>query len=114
MSKKDKKDELSGVCIKIVDKEGIQCEICEKWSHPACVDIPKDVYETISKNDQMHWNCMGCNAGASQMIKQLKQIQDRMERVEDAFNKHKEEVTKESDKLERNVKKIQRGSPWRT
>ena len=106
MNKKDKKDELCGVCNKTVGKEGIQCEICEKWSHPACVDIPKDVYDTISKNEQMHWYCMGCNAGASQMIKQLKKIQDRMETIKESFNKHKDEVIKESDKMERNLKKF--------
>jgi hypothetical protein len=106
MNKKDKKDKLCGVCNKTVDKEGIQCEICEKWSHPACVDISKDVYDTISRNDQMHWYCMGCNAGASQMIKQLKKIEDRMETIEESFNKHKDDVKKESDKMERNVNKF--------
>jgi len=106
MNKKDKKDELCGVCSKSVAKEGIQCEICEQWFHSLCVNISKDVYESISKNDQMHWYCMGCNAGANQMIKQLKIIQDRMETIEEAFNEHKEEVSKEGDKMERNVKKF--------
>jgi septal ring factor EnvC (AmiA/AmiB activator) len=103
---KNKKDELCGVCSKTVGKDGIQCEICEKWSHPACVDIAKEVYDSVSKNSQMHWYCMGCNAGASQMIKQLKKIQDRIETIDESFSKHKDEIAKESDKMDKNVKKF--------
>jgi hypothetical protein len=102
---KDKKDELCGVCNKTVGKDGIQCEICEIWSHSKCVDIASEVYEFISKNDQMHWYCLGCNASASQLIKQLKKIQDKIENVEQSFTKHKEEVGKEIDKLSKQVNK---------
>ena len=71
-----------------------------------CVDIAKEIYDSVSKNNQMHWYCMGCNAAASQMIKQLKKIQDRIETIEETFTKHKDEISKESDKMERNVKKF--------
>ena len=97
----DEKEEC-GICDKCVGgKDGIQCEICDKWHHSKCVGIAAEVYEFISTNDQTHWFCKGCNSGAGHMIKEIKRLQEKVEGFELILVKQKEEERKEFNRIEK-------------
>jgi len=116
------KDEY-GICEKVVTKDGIQCEICDDWTHSKCAGIGAEVYEFISSNEQTHWFCNSCNAGTSHMIKEMKRLKEKVDKIESLVTKQKEEnkeeiekilerhhqeVHKELDKVTRELKDIQR------
>ena len=89
-----KKEENScGKCGKVV-KEGIQCEICEVWWHPACSGIDKELCESLGKSQQLHWYCVNCNLGVDKLIKEVMKIRNRLEDVEDCVKKMNDKVEK--------------------
>ena len=94
----NEKDECTE-CGKKVTKDGIQCEICDKWNHSKCAGIKPEVYEFISSNVQTHWFCSNCNEGTGKMIKEIKRLQERVENIESQIAKQKEESKKEIEKI---------------
>lgn len=82
--KKDKGDERDkcGQCRNRVGEDGIQCEICDVWSHPKCVGISKEGYEALSSNSQIHWYCAACNLGVGNLINEVNRIKDMMNKQE--------------------------------
>ena len=96
----NEKDEC-GICGKNVTNDGIQCEICDKWNHSKCAGITSVADEFISSSDQTHWFCSSCNAGTGQMIKEMKRLQDKVEKFESLIVKQTEENKKEIEKIEK-------------
>lgn len=94
----NEKDECTE-CGKKVTKDGIQCEICDKWNHSKCASIKAEVYDFISSNVQTHWFCSNCNEGTGKMIKEIKRLQEKVENIESQIVKQKEESKKEIEKI---------------
>jgi len=89
-----KKDDNScGKCSKLV-REGIQCEICEVWWHPACAGIESEICESLGNNQQLHWYCLKCNSSVGKMLLELKKVQDRMDSVEGCVRMMDEKMNK--------------------
>ena len=89
-----KKDDNScGKCSKLV-REGIQCEICEVWWHPACAGIESEICVSLGKNQQLHWYCLKCNSSVGKMLLELKKVQDRMDTVEGCVRMMDEKMNK--------------------
>ena len=82
MPPKKKDENKCGECNKQV-KEGVQCDICDAWWHPACAEMEADLCESLGKNVQWHWYCIKCNSGIGNLITEVKKMQDRIETIED-------------------------------
>jgi hypothetical protein len=86
-----KEDNSCGKCSKAV-KEGIQCEICDCWWHPACAGIESEICESLGKNQQLHWYCLKCNSSVGKLLKEVMKMQDRVDIVEDCVRKMDEKM----------------------
>jgi len=85
--KEEREDSLCGKCSKQV-RDGIQCEICDKWWHPVCAGMSSDICECLGANNQLHWYCNGCNPGVGKMIHEIRKIHDRLYLIEDSLRKN--------------------------
>lgn len=93
MSPKKEDPAPCGLCHKSVGgKEGIQCEMCDKWTHSKCANISAEVYEFMSTNNQIHWFCHACNPGVGKIIKELNRIQEKMSTFESQIEKQMRDV----------------------
>jgi hypothetical protein len=101
-----KKDDCV-ICSKTVGaKDGIQCEICDKWQHAKCAGIAIEMYQYISDNQQIHWFCQGCNAGVGQLIKDLKKVQDKISNIEREVDKIREEEHRDIEIVRKDMEKV--------
>ena len=73
---------------KVGEKEnGVQCAICEKWWQAACAGLRQEEYivmqESATKEEQvLHWHCADCNKNAVGVLKLIKVIQERHDKME--------------------------------
>ena len=73
--------------IKVGEKEhGVQCEICDKWWHAACAGLRQEKYTVVhksaTKDEQvLHWHCAECNKNAVGVLKLIKVMQERQDRM---------------------------------
>jgi len=86
-------DNLCGKCTKSVRSEGIQCDVCDVWWHPACAGIESDLCECLRKNQQLHWYCMKCNSVVGKLIKEVMRMNEQLDICDDC-------VSKVDDKME--------------
>ena len=82
----DKEENPCGKCCRNV-REGIQCEICNAWWHPSCAGMSGELCESLGANNQLHWYCSKCNPGVGKFIQEVRQIQDRLEAIEECLKK---------------------------
>jgi hypothetical protein len=58
----------------------VQCAVCGLWTHTACADITKEVFELLDKQRQLtgkqFWACRPCSTYAAGMNHRLRQIDD--------------------------------------
>lgn len=94
----NEKDECTE-CGKNVTKDGIQCEICDRWNHSKCAGIKAEVYEFISSSAQIHWFCSKCNEGTGKMIKEIKRLQERVETLNHKLSSKRKKVKKKLKKF---------------
>lgn len=76
VEEKERDGEKCGQCKSRVGEDGIQCEICNVWSHPKCVGISKEGYEFLSSNTQIHWFYASCNVGVGNLINEVNRLKD--------------------------------------
>ena len=52
----------------------IGCGFCGKWFHVDgnCTDINLQLYELLTKEDQLHWYCKSCNEIAPEVLGSLR------------------------------------------
>lgn len=87
------KDEC-GIWGKILTKDGIHYEICDNWNQSKCAGNGTEVYEFISSNVQTHWFCNSCNAGTCHMVKEVKRLHEKLEKIESLVTIQKDENKK--------------------
>ena len=76
-----------GDCAKLfsnrADKDkGIQCELCEFWFHPSCENVDEEAFK-ILKQDRLHFFCGRCDMTAMKILKEIKSIQIRQDKLEE-------------------------------
>ena len=77
---------------KLGEKEnGVQCEICDKFWHAACAGLRQEEYnvvqESANKEEQvLHWHCAECNKNAVGVLKLIKVMQERQDKMEKGNN----------------------------
>lgn len=81
----------------------IKCDICEKWFHIFCVGVDEEQFDCINRlskrGHNIHWFCEECNSPTIDMLKIIKEIQSKNERLEKNFLSVKTEVGSLSKKL---------------
>ena len=75
-----------------VKDDGIQCEICQTWFHPKCVDVSSDLYGYLQKCTNIHWYCDTCNKGIGQVVEELSKVKNRQENTEIMMQKINHEI----------------------
>lgn len=78
-----------GKCSKDVLKDGLECEICERWFHCKCEAVPSATYKALEQDKALHWYCSGCSSGVINIWKKLRERQDQLD---DELRQIKEEV----------------------
>jgi len=83
------KVEKCGTCNKEVVKDGIECEVCEKWFHCKCEKVAAGTYKALEQDKALHWYCGGCSRG---VVNTWKRLQEKQEFLEKEVGQIKEEI----------------------
>lgn len=100
-----------GKCGKGVKGEGAACDVCGNWFHVDCAGLDKDEYRLLQsiakkqKNEKssIHWFCEGCNIRTLDMMKVLREVQLREDRLEKEVNGFKAEIGAQVNKLRKDL-----------
>ena len=84
---------------------GIQCEICEEWVHPVCIDISLEAYDILFKKgvsalSGFKWFCDKCDIKLIQTIDKMATIESKTTILE----KDMKVVIERVEKIEKNIK----------
>src|ERR1043165_10103449 len=90
------KDETCGVCdeeVKSKDK-GIECDLCLKWYHAKCTDLPDQLFKALQKfgADSLKWYCKGCKGMVDKVLGRIAKLEDRQQSLESEVDGMKKEV----------------------
>ena len=66
--------------------DSVRCDWCEDWYHPKCQGLTVDAFRALSKYDFV-WVCLGCRPNLMSMQKQGKQLENKLDEVEDKILK---------------------------
>mgnify|MGYP006778848173 CR=1 FL=1 len=80
----------------MVKKEGIECEVCEKWYHTKCQAMAPATYKILQQDETLHWYCVSCRGGVVGMWKKMRERQDRLE---EEFVRTRAEVSKLNEEM---------------
>ncbi len=75
-------------CNKDVVKEGVECEVCERWFHGKCAGVAAGTYKALEQDKALHWYCRGCSKG---VVSTWKRLQEKQEVIEKEVSILKEE-----------------------
>ena len=82
-------EEKCGKCNKEVVKDGIECEVCERWFHCKCEKVAVGTYKALEQDKALHWYCGGCSRG---VVNTWKRLQEKQEFLEKEVVQIKEEI----------------------
>ncbi len=84
----------------------LQCTVCGLWVHKSCSGVCDEVFDVLDRQHKnfgvAYWACRPCTAFAQGMNHRIKQIEDRMEKVE----KEAEETRDSVKNLEKEMKSV--------
>ena len=69
----------------------MQCEIYEDWYHCECENISDSTYNTIKYQKTVYWYRVACNKGVVKVLKNLKFMQTRQDKMDEDLGKLKGE-----------------------
>lgn len=121
----EKEIELCGFC-ELEVKEGdkaVACEICDKWYHIKCENLPEKVYEFMGTKEgkkNLLWYCNFCSRGSVKLYNRLKALEldqekirtrqsvleEEIEDVKECMEKQKSELTTRQDSVKGEIKVI--------
>ena len=91
--------------------QAMQCDICDKWYHMECTDIPEALFRAMSKHDvkTVKWLCEKCNVTFTENVAGMREKQAGMEKeiekmrreMEGMKEKMKEDNQKLNERMER-------------
>ena len=95
--------------------EAMQCDLCNKWYHCSCQDVPQPTYQIAGKHDALMWLCKDCkdaihckkhqSQGMRDEIASLKASIHRLTRV------HAEQLGTIQDMLKNQQTEVQKQHP---
>ena len=59
---------LKNTCGKRV-AAGIECDVCNRWAHKICSNIPNKLFKLYSEHTNLIWVCGNCRELAKQALK---------------------------------------------
>ena len=76
---------------------GCSTKFCDKWWHAACAGLRQEEYtveqESATKSEQvLHLHCAESNQNAVGVLKLIKVMQERQDRMEKEINELKKEI----------------------
>jgi hypothetical protein len=100
-----------GKCAKGVKGDGVACDVCGIWFHVECAGLDKDEYRLLQsvakkqKNEKnnIHWFCEGCNIRTLDVMKAMREMQLRTDRLEKEVNGFKVEIGAQMNKLRKEL-----------
>ena len=71
-------------CNEVVEKDGVGCEICDKWFHFKCEELSEEQYEQMMKPETkcMHWFCKDCDKDTMSLGKTINSMKVKQEKME--------------------------------
>lgn len=79
----ENEEDACGSCKMVVseDEKAVACEICERWYHIKCEDLPETVYEFMGTEGgrQVMWYCSYCSRGCVKLYNRLKKLELKQE-----------------------------------
>src|SRR5271163_2386416 len=90
-----KKETCCGYCIKKVGVKdpAMGCDWCQDWIHIECCYISKELYENIRKSgDSLKWFCRKCNPKVGSLMKEIRNMQAKVDKIEADLSTKKEQV----------------------
>ena len=72
----------------------MHCDLCEKWFHLECTDVPEALYKAMSKFEvkAVKWLCDKCDRTFMESAAELKRKQESMEREMQGMGRQMEEL----------------------
>jgi Pyruvate/2-oxoacid:ferredoxin oxidoreductase delta subunit len=90
----------------------VQCTVCSLWCHKKCAAISDEFLKFLEEQKKntglAYWACRPCTVYAQGMNHQLREMEKRLDSVEEANKKNDKNITQ----VKKKVKKL-RGR-WRT
>jgi hypothetical protein len=87
-------------------EQGLQCDICEEWSHAKCVNISDVEYQFLKDHKGIDWFCGQCKKVIATVIKTSAGFKEKQEKVDKEIVDIKESLQNQIDNLGKDVKAI--------
>ena len=71
---------------------GCSVRFCENWYDCECENISNSTYNTLKNEKAVHWYCAACNKGLVKILKNLKLMQTRQDKMDEKLGKLKGEM----------------------
>ena len=94
----DEIEAVCGECKMDVTKDGLECEVCERWYHCECQGVSEEVYKVLDQ-DCIHWYCRGCDKRMAKLVKTVARLEERQEKLEVELADTKNEVKQVKDEV---------------
>jgi chaperonin cofactor prefoldin len=85
---------------------GLQCEICEEWSHANCMKISDVEYQFLKDHKGIDWFCGQCKKTIASVIKTSTGFKDKQDKLDKEVDEIKESLQCQVDKIEKELKSI--------
>jgi uncharacterized protein YlaN (UPF0358 family) len=82
---------------------GLQCDICEEWSHAKCVNITDAEYQFLKDHKGIDWFCSQCKKIIASVIKTSASFKERQDKLDKEVDGIKEELESKLEKVEKDV-----------
>lgn len=105
MPPKRKKDFPCLKCDEHVAKnvEAIECYLCKQWLHKSCSDVSDAVFKFLEQQVEYQggtfWACQACRVVAIKFDKRMKEVDQRINQVEETANTNKADIKTLQDDL---------------
>jgi len=95
---------MCGSCNAVVGggEKAMQCDMCIRWVHNSCCNMPEDLYKVLAKHEKKctgtKWFCKSCESHFSKMRMEVKILTDRQtifEIKQDTADKDLSEIKRE-------------------
>jgi hypothetical protein len=97
-----------GKCGSKVKDRGIQCDVCTKWHHVVCSDLPDNLFKAVNKYDKggIKWLCKNCDKKVGSLLSSFIGTMEKQEKLEKEVEMLKMEFEKMSLEMRKNGKEM--------
>lgn len=79
-------NDMCGLCESVVteDEKAVACEICDRWYHIKCDDLPEAVYDFMASEKgrkKLSWYCSYCSRGSVKLYNRLQKLEVDQEEI---------------------------------